>query len=270
MHPDVKCSIVALTDSEDNDSSMTALQACRRLYDNDIVFDAVVIGTNITHNMFKIAKHTGGYAFCPKSRSKLLQIALLDTFIDISTRPDIFKVPIHDWLHSTPKDADMNDAHSFPGCRPHPNNNDNFISLRDANRVLARHSTRISSSASTVSRTTSTVSSATSALSRATTRNTQTSGTTTNASASGSSRFIMAEVRAMIENPHECMDIYISESNMGFWKVVMQGPPASPYQDGIFLLYVEIGDSFPRTAPMSRFITPILHPNITKVFLAFF
>jgi len=68
----------------------------------------------------------------------------------------------------------------------------------------------------------------------------------------------------MLENQHEYIDVYVSESNMGFWKVVMQGPPSSPYEDGTFLLYIEFSDQFPRKAPTARFITPILHPNITK------
>jgi len=33
----------------------------------------------------------------------------------------------------------------------------------------------------------------------------------------------------MIQNQHDFMDVYVSESNMGFWKVAMQGPSASPY-----------------------------------------
>ena len=52
---------------------------------------------------------------------------------------------------------------------------------------------------------------------------------------------------------------------MGFWKVVMEGPPASPYAEGVFMLYLEIGEDFPFKPPSVRFITPILHPNITKV-----
>jgi ubiquitin-protein ligase len=69
----------------------------------------------------------------------------------------------------------------------------------------------------------------------------------------------------MIENQHEYMDAYVSENNMGFWKVVMQGPPGSPYADGTYVVWVELGDEFPRIAPTVRFITPILHPNISKV-----
>jgi hypothetical protein len=259
-HPGAKCRIIALTDGEDNDSSLTPSKVCSDLYDNDIVLDTVVIGTGKTRDLFKIAKHTGGYAFCPKSRIDLFQIFLLETFIDISTRPDIVKVPITNWDTSVPKALDMKDRFDFPKCRPHPNHNDNFLSLRDANRFctnLSKQPTRISSNASTVS--------SSSSISRESTISGTTVGGTT-ASASGSSRYFLTEVKAMIENQHEYMDIYISESNMGFWKVVMQGPPASPYQNGTFLLYIEIGDSFPRKAPSARFITPILHPNITKVF----
>lgn len=257
-HPGAKCRIVALTDGDDNDSSLTPSKVCSDLYDNDIVLDAIVIGTKMTSDLFKIAKHTGGYAFCPKSRSALFQIFLLETFIDIRSRPDIVKTPITDWATSVPKAPDMKDRFDIPRCRPHPNHNDNFLSLRDANRFctnLSKQSTRIGSNASTMSTPSST------------SGQTTLSGTTVGAS--GSSRYILTEVKAMIENQHEYMDIYVSESNMGFWKVVMQGPPASPYQKGTFLLYIEIGDSFPRKAPMARFITPILHPNITKVFLVF-
>ncbi|KAK4112678.1 UBC-like protein [Canariomyces notabilis] len=51
---------------------------------------------------------------------------------------------------------------------------------------------------------------------------------------------------------------------MGFWKVVMEGPEGSPYEAGVFLLYLDIGLDFPRVPPAVRFITPILHPNISK------
>ncbi|KAH0543131.1 hypothetical protein FGG08_002557 [Glutinoglossum americanum] len=37
-----------------------------------------------------------------------------------------------------------------------------------------------------------------------------------------------------------------------------------PYAPGAFMLYVDMGESYPRQPPNARFITPILHPNITK------
>jgi ubiquitin-protein ligase len=72
----------------------------------------------------------------------------------------------------------------------------------------------------------------------------------------------------MIARPHEAMDIYVNESNMSFWKIIMSGPSASPYERGTFVLMVEMPSNYPQRAPTVRFITPILHPNVTKVRLS--
>lgn len=254
-HPKIKSRIIALTDGQDNDSRTGPSTVCRELYDADIVLDAIVIGTNSTVDLFKMATHTGGYAFCPKTRSALFQIFLLETFIDIKTRPEIVKLPIVNYTYSTPKRADMQTTFDFPPCRPHPNQSDDFISLRDADRFL----TNLSKKTSNVT------SSAASQISGSTWATEKTGLTGTTVGASGSSRLILNEIKLMIDNQHPYIDVYVSESNMGFWKVVMQGPPDSPYSNGTFLLYVELGAEFPRKSPSARFITPILHPNITKV-----
>lgn len=136
-HPDLKTRIVVLTDGEDNSSFTFAPSLCRELYFTDIVLDAIVIGTDATSDLFKFAKHTGGYAFCPKTRSALFQIFLLETFIDLKTRPSINKPILYDYATSMPKSADMQTTYDFPPCRPHPNQNDHFISLRDAHRFLS-------------------------------------------------------------------------------------------------------------------------------------
>ncbi|KAF2458410.1 ubiquitin-conjugating enzyme/RWD-like protein [Lineolata rhizophorae] len=68
----------------------------------------------------------------------------------------------------------------------------------------------------------------------------------------------------MADHPHADIDIYVNEADMSFWKVVMVGPETTPYANGTFVLSVQITRSYPRTPPVVRFITPILHPNITK------
>ncbi|OAL43297.1 UBC-like protein, partial [Pyrenochaeta sp. DS3sAY3a] len=64
--------------------------------------------------------------------------------------------------------------------------------------------------------------------------------------------------------PFNAMDTYVNEVDMGFWKVIMEGPSGTPYAKGTFVLSVSIGQNFPQTPPAVRFLTPILHPNITK------
>jgi Mg-chelatase subunit ChlD len=263
QHPNAKLRIIALTDGENNDSRFTAADVCTDLYNNDIVLDAIVIGTDATSELFRMAKHTGGYAFHPKSRHALFQIFLLETFIDIKARPDVVKVPIGNFGYSTPKAADMRDTYDFPPCRPHPNQNDQFIALQDARRYFAAMANRSnrSSHASQVP------SSRASAVSGSVSGSVWSGNTLTSGSiimgAGGNGRLYLNEVKAMIDNPHTYMDVYVSETNMGFWKVVMDGPPSSPYENGTFVLYVELGPEFPRKPPSVRFITPILHNQQT-------
>jgi len=75
----------------------------------------------------------------------------------------------------------------------------------------------------------------------------------------------MNEIVAMTANENRWMEVYVNEMDMSFWKIVLEGPPSSPYEGGTFLLYVHMTETFPQTPPVVRFITPILHPNITKV-----
>jgi len=146
----------------------------------------------------------------------------------------------------------MSSPYDIPPCRPHPNQDDHFIALKDADRVLTRRTRQANKVASSVH--------------SMSTRSTSTAmAETTLGGAGGSARIILSEVEEMVRNPHQYMDVYVSERNMGFWKIVMQGPPASPYANGVFMLYLDIGSEFPLKPPSARFITPMLHPNITKV-----
>lgn len=259
QNPTTRLRIIVLTDGEDNNSIHNAGVVCRDLYNANIVLDSIVIGTNSTDSLFKISKHTGGYAFCPKTRSALFQVFLLETFVDIKMRPDIVRVPLEKFATSTPKSADMKNSFDFPQCRKHLNQSDTFISLREGARIF-----QPSSRSSIFSGRTASVRNPSISSWDAMTLNSRSSDSVSSG-ASGAHRIILNEVRQMAANQHPYMDVYISESNMAFWKVVMQGPPASPYSTGTFELYIEMGDGFPRQAPSARFLTPVLHPNITKV-----
>ncbi|KAI9832221.1 MAG: hypothetical protein M1826_002225 [Phylliscum demangeonii] len=259
-HPKTKCRIIVLTDGEDNNSENLPSQVCKMLYETDIVLDAVVIGTTATTDLFRMAKHTGGYAFRPTSRAHMYQIFGLEPFIDVRMRPDIVKMPFISFRITDPKTADMPNMFVFPPCRPHPNEDDHFIALRDAGRYLAKRS----SPANGAGRGRSRIGSPSSWSNASTTESGESILSGTTVGASGLGRVALAEVKAMIDHPHQYMDVYVSENNMGFWKIVMQGPPASAYEKGTFLLSVDLGGEFPRKAPSVRFITPVLHPNVTK------
>lgn len=60
------------------------------------------------------------------------------------------------------------------------------------------------------------------------------------------------------------MDVYPSTVDAGFWKVVLQGPSSSPYASGTFLLSVFLPADFPIAPPQVRFVTPMMHCNVTQ------
>jgi ubiquitin-protein ligase len=75
---------------------------------------------------------------------------------------------------------------------------------------------------------------------------------------------LLSEIQSIAANPHPHMDVYVSERDMSFWKIVMQGPPDSVYAGGTFVLYLDMEDSYPTFAPKCRFVTSIYHPNVNK------
>lgn len=42
-----------------------------------------------------------------------------------------------------------------------------------------------------------------------------------------------------------------------FWKIVMEGPPDTPYEKGVFELFCQFGCDYPVKPPLVRFVTPV-------------
>ncbi|PGH17433.1 hypothetical protein AJ80_04803 [Polytolypa hystricis UAMH7299] len=91
-----------------------ALSSCATV--KTTIKNAAVIGTNETAELFKMVRNTGGYAFAPKTQWEFFQVFLLDTVVDIRTRPNIAKVARH--------------------VGPHPKLNSHFFALGDADLIL--------------------------------------------------------------------------------------------------------------------------------------
>ncbi|KAJ2905988.1 uncharacterized protein MKZ38_003471 [Zalerion maritima] len=270
--PNTKLRILVLTDGEDNESKVDKLSLANHLHDERIVLDAIVLGTSNTTDLFKFCRATGGYAFSPPTQQVFFQTFLLENVLDIRTRPgDVPRDrPDGDWGSFKPKKNDMKDCFSFPKIKEHANSRDYFVDLAQAHRFLRSLSRSASGAGSAAPSSNSSLSSwarvpgsLVGSVSSHTTGRSLLSGSIATSSGS-TSRVLMLEVKAVIEDPHAYMDVYVSQRNMGFWKVVFQGPPGTPYEGGTFLLYVDIGHDYPRVPPDVRFITSILHPSISK------
>lgn len=42
-----------------------------------------------------------------------------------------------------------------------------------------------------------------------------------------------------------------------FWKILMEGPPDTPYEKGVFELYCQFGPEYPVKPPLVRFVTQV-------------
>ncbi|XP_072303871.1 uncharacterized protein [Eucyclogobius newberryi] len=78
-------------------------------------------------------------------------------------------------------------------------------------------------------------------------------------------RRILEELKNLHLHPHPFFQIYPSETDFTFWKLLMEGPPDTPYESGVFELFCQFGPEYPVKPPTVRFITPIYHCNINNV-----
>ena len=62
--------------------------------------------------------------------------------------------------------------------------------------------------------------------------------------------------------PNPRFKIFPNENDMFFWKVLIIGPPGSPYNKGVFKLTIKFGLDYPNSKPTIKFITKIYHVNI--------
>jgi len=73
---------------------------------------------------------------------------------------------------------------------------------------------------------------------------------------------IVHEMRELSKAPHPAVDVWPCKDDIGFWRLILQGPDGTPYAGGTWCLYVRFPPDYPHYAPECRFATPIKAANV--------
>lgn len=77
-------------------------------------------------------------------------------------------------------------------------------------------------------------------------------------------RRIVSEIKNLCADPpHGIKALALDTDTYAHCLAGIAGPPASPYEGGLFYVHVLVPDSHPMRPPVIRFLTRILHPNIS-------
>ncbi|XP_034038689.1 uncharacterized protein LOC117521492 [Thalassophryne amazonica] len=76
---------------------------------------------------------------------------------------------------------------------------------------------------------------------------------------------VLEELKSLHCDPHPFFRVFPSESDFTFWRLLMQGPPDTSYENGVFELYCQFGPEYPVKPPLVRFVTRVYHCNVNSV-----
>jgi ubiquitin-protein ligase len=77
-------------------------------------------------------------------------------------------------------------------------------------------------------------------------------------------KYVLKGLASMAKLPIHGINVFPIQQDVTFWKVVLTGPPNSPYEAGNFILNIHFPDDYPTSPPDIRFETKIIHCNVTE------
>lgn len=185
--------IICLSDGADTKSSRKSHDVCNELFRNEVVVDSFCLGNEDNSELRSISYLTGGYKFVPKTLEQAMAMCEMEPVLSQLERPPIVRYnpsgitsALGLRLMSFQANPDIVSKDVFPERRKHPNLSDAFIEL-------SGFTGRIGSTIAPGDR------------SNANIRPVR----------------LLAEVRNAASNPHPHYEVFVSETSMAFWKVVM-------------------------------------------------
>ncbi|KAK7864283.1 hypothetical protein R5R35_009542 [Gryllus longicercus] len=72
------------------------------------------------------------------------------------------------------------------------------------------------------------------------------------------------ELKSLRTDPPEGIEAEPLDAQCCHWQASITGPAGSPYEGGLFFLYLQVPYSYPMCPPVVRFLTRIFHPNVSR------
>ncbi|KAI4727940.1 hypothetical protein E4T49_04269 [Aureobasidium sp. EXF-10728] len=233
-YPQAQRRIICLSDGNDTNSVAGPADLCWQLRQNKIAVDSVCIGSDHNKDLKALSIMLKSYCFYPRDLTTALAICEMEPVLSQTERPpqDLTDAGLQRrsalnnfFTMRARAEFTVVTQDVYPQRKEHPRLSDTFIEL--ANRVRPNASNNFAMPTLRASR-------------------------------------LLFEMGDMAASPHPKYDCYVSEADMFFWKVIIEGPPETPYEGCSFLLYLEMPDNFPAFPPKGRFVTPLFHPNINR------
>ncbi|XP_037711070.1 uncharacterized protein LOC119548058 [Drosophila subpulchrella] len=76
--------------------------------------------------------------------------------------------------------------------------------------------------------------------------------------------FLRGEANLLNSYDSEGISAIPLDRQNNYWQATILGPPGSPYEGGKFFLFIFFPERYPMTPPTVRFLTKILHPNVSR------
>uniref|UniRef100_A0A8C1XU39 Uncharacterized protein n=1 Tax=Cyprinus carpio TaxID=7962 RepID=A0A8C1XU39_CYPCA len=227
--PACRCRILCLTDGNDFSSMSNPVTIARKLMASNIVVDAVIVGKADNTVLHGISYVTGGYCFKPENAKAALRLFEIETVLSMELRAERRRVPVS----SIKTEEDLTKIFASHGYDERPEMKIPAQITKKAARTenVLKKKIRECKSGRFMEK----------------------------------EKRIIEELKSLHCDPHPFCSVYPSETDFTFWRIVMKGPPETPYENGTFELYCQFGRDYPVKPPVVRFYTPIYHCNINSV-----
>jgi len=231
QYPNTKLRILCLSDGADTTSKQfKAWQVARDAQKHKIVIDSFVIGSETNVELRIVSWFSGGLSFKPATLTDARRLFEEDAVVSLSERtappqrPNVVESSFNSFCNIT----------KYPYDTEPPRKTSEFATKH----VLPPEK----------------------ALQKAAQKKPQVS----NEKLSRVRRILRELELSSVREPHPAVSVFPTEDNISFWRVLLKGPPSTPYEGGVFILNVEFPDTYPTNPPICRFQTPIYHCNVSR------